>query len=1046
MKLFDAPTIAAGIVIALCAFTCITPLQAQSAGQVMFTAYNADGNDGFAFVTLVDLANGTTIYFNDNEWNGSAIGSGGAFNTGEGTMTWSNNTGGTIIAGTVITINNANTASPSASVGSITGQIDLGTSNEVLYMYLGSNATTPTAFLSAIANDGFGTNGSINNTGLTAGTNATSITGDEDVMIYSGAINLTSISAFTTALATASNWTTQDTGANDATNGYPDFPANVPCNFYGDAFGVITYYSRNATSGGAWDSNTSWTTNADGSGGPLATGVWPRRQDNVVILSGHTITINATDDNKTCGISPDDLGQSNVGSFTSSNIDMFYQTGDITINGTLTVTGVEIMIGGYTHATATGTLSLSSTFVNVGYLELDASASLNSLDDMVLTGYSTTIINTNTTTTDDVIIDHTDATLCGTGVTTLQNGSGSQITYTNSGSISQICTTYTIQCTGTGCSGFPVTGTFDAANGYTGPGGVGSTNGTSELEFWLDGRDVNGNGTNPTTGGAVTQWRDKSGNGVHVSQSTTGVATYSAPGVTFSNTGYLAGSDATFPSGNTSRTLFTSVSSPASGADDVIFFYGAANNSQSFGLLRRGTSGNARTFFYNNDLDDSGGFLPVGTVKVIGARYSNASNAQELYVNSSLSASRTAGNPNTTTGSQGVQVGGWNSFSLFSQATINEVILYSKSVSLAERIIVDNYLAAKYGTTLSANDFYTMDNSGNGNFDYDVAGIGQASDGSRKKEARGTGVVRMSLQSTASVSDGEFLLWGHDGATLTSNFSDIDGATIKERLNRVWRVSETSDVGNVVLSFDISSLGTSPVAANLRLMIDRDGDGFADNDVTPISGATLVSNIVTFNGVNLQDGDRFTLGNTNLAAPLPVELVSFQATQSDGIVWLTWKTASEINNDYFTVLRSTDLKAWTDVQTIKGAGTTHTSTTYTTSDDAAPNGVNYYRLKQTDLDGTFTYSKAVSVLVQRGADFTVSAYPNPTHTGFTVETSQPVRASDIQLSDLAGRPVAVTSTPAKNGWYLTPAGAPSGIYILRVQLGAIQKVMRIAIQ
>jgi hypothetical protein len=75
------------------------------------------------------------------------------------------------------------------------------------------------------------------------------------------------------------------------------------------ATNVITYYSRNATSGGQWDDPNSWTLNSDGTGGPLAAGVWPTRTDNVVIRAGHTITVNATDDNKQCGISPDGLGQ-----------------------------------------------------------------------------------------------------------------------------------------------------------------------------------------------------------------------------------------------------------------------------------------------------------------------------------------------------------------------------------------------------------------------------------------------------------------------------------------------------------------------------------------------------------------------------------------------------------------------------------------------------------------------------------------------------------------------------------------------------------------
>jgi hypothetical protein len=724
---------------------------------------------------------------------------------------------------------------------------------------------------------------------------------------------------------------------------------------------------------------------------------------------------------------------------------MFYQIGDITINGTLTVTGIEIMFGGFTHLTSTGTMTLGSTFVNVGYLEADASATLSSLDDMILNGYSTTIINTNTTSTDDIVIDHTDATLCGSGVTTLQNGSGSQITYTNSGTVAQICTTFTIQCTGTGCSGFPVTGTYSASTSYTGPGGVGATTGTSELEFWLDGRDVNGNGTNPSTGGAVTQWRDKSGNGVHVSQSTSGVATYAAPGVTFNNTGYLTASDASFPLGSASRTLFVSASSPASGADDVIFFYGTANNSQSYGLLRRGTTGNARNFFYNNDLDDTGGFLPNGQTKVIGARFSGSSNFQELYVDGNLSASRTATGPNTTSGSQGVQVGGWNSFTLYSNATVSEIVLYSRTLNNAEQIIVNNYLAAKYGTTLSSNDLYTMDDSGNGNYDYDVAGIGQASDGSRKKEARGSGIVRMALQGN-SISNNEFLLWGHDGATLTSNFADIDNSVIVERLNRVWRVSENSDVGNVTISFDISSLGSSPVAANLRLMIDRDNDGFSDNDVTPISGATLANNIVSFSGINFQSGDKFTLGNTNIAAPLPVEIFSFTVTEHNNIALLEWKTASETNNDFFTVERSTDLKSWNAIQTLPGAGTTLEERVYNTSDDGPATGWNYYRIRQTDFDGTSSVTRPRQVFIGRGHDMKVRVYPNPTQNRFRIQSTTLLQPEHVTLFDLMGRPVSVSCERDDHDLVIDMTTVPVGVYLLQVTQGTSREIIRVARQ
>ncbi|RZQ51167.1 hypothetical protein C1E23_21030, partial [Pseudoalteromonas phenolica] len=72
---------------------------------------------------------------------------------------------------------------------------------------------------------------------------------------------------------------------------------------------------------------------------------------------------------------------------------------------------------------------------------------------------------------------------------------------------------------------------------------------------------------------------------------------------------------------------------------------------------------------------------------------------------------------------------------------IAEIAIYKVKRTTVERIIIDNYLAAKYGQSLSANDFYNEDTSG-GNFDHKVAGIGQASDGSNHSDSQGTGIVR----------------------------------------------------------------------------------------------------------------------------------------------------------------------------------------------------------------------------------------------------------------------------------------------------------------
>ncbi len=802
---------------------------------------------------------------------------------------------------------------------------------------------------------------------------------------------------------------------------------------------IITYYSRNATSGGHWEDPNSWTLNADGSGGPLSTGVWPTRSDNIVILSGHNITVNATDDNKSCGVSPDALGRSNVGSFVSSNIAMFYQTGDIEIGGTLTVSGIEMMTEGYTHVLAGGSFILGSNLVNLGYLEADATSTLTCLDDLVLTGNSITIVNTNSTSTDDLIIDHTDATLCGTGTATLQNGAGSQVTYSNSATQAQICDTFTVNCIGAGCSGFPVVGTGSGFSGNTGPGGVGTTDGTSILEFWLDSRDVNGDGTNPANGAFVTAWADKSGNNVDVTQNVANVATYSTTnGVVFNNTGYLVGSDATFPSGSAERAVYVCASSPNTATDDVLFFYGNDAANQSYGILKLANEG-VRNYFYGSDLDDVGGWLPFNQTKVVNARY--ASSFQEIFVDGTLTASRTA-TPNTAINQDGVQVGGWSAFNLHSNATIKEIMLYSAAINNAQRVIVDNYLAAKYGTSLTANDLYTMDNPGNGNYDYDVAGIGRASDGSSHTNARGTGIVRMVIQSLSSLGTSEFLLWGHDNATLTSNFTDI-GAPIVERLNRIWAVSETGDVGSVSVSFDISGLSGSPIGADLRLLIDRDGDGFADNDITPIAGGILAGGVITFSGVNFQNGDRFTLGNTNLSAPLPIELKNFRAEARRQMVHLFWTTESETNNDYFTVERSKTGGEWEQVLQVDGAGTATSTKNYSAVDDGPFAGLSYYRLRQTDFDGTYTYSKVVSVTIEPRGELEV--FPNPSTGLFTVRS--PFQFNQVQLLDQLGRNAHIRVERINNreatidGTQNTP-----GLYFLQVSDGHVVKTVRIIIR
>ena len=157
---------------------------ALTTGDIAFTSFNAD-EDGLSFVTFVSIAANTTVYFADNEWNGSA------FNTGESYNMW-NSGASAIAAGTVVRFSDYDKTTLSASVGSLSrvsvansANWGIASSNETIYAYLGTGATTPTTFLAAITNGSFTADGPLTNTGLTEGVtalrlnaNATSATPD----------------------------------------------------------------------------------------------------------------------------------------------------------------------------------------------------------------------------------------------------------------------------------------------------------------------------------------------------------------------------------------------------------------------------------------------------------------------------------------------------------------------------------------------------------------------------------------------------------------------------------------------------------------------------------------------------------------------------------------------------------------------------------------------------------------------------------------------------------------------------------------------------
>jgi len=95
--------------------------------------------------------------------------------------------------------------------------------------------------------------------------------------------------------------------------------------------------------------------------------------------------------------------------------------------------------------------------------------------------------------------------------------------------------------------------------------------------------------------------------------------------------------------------------------------------------------------------------------------------------------------------------------------------------------------------------------------------------------------------------------------------------------------------------------------------------------------------------------------------PLPIELISFSAKSFNNAVQLTWATAAEINNDFFTIERSSDGLNWEIISYVSGAGNSNYVVDYEFTDEMPLEGIAYYRLKQTDFDGQFEYFAPVVV-------------------------------------------------------------------------------------
>jgi hypothetical protein len=200
----------------------------------------------------------------------------------------------------------------------------------------------------------------------------------------------------------------------------------------------------------------------------------------------------------------------------------------------------------------------------------------------------------------------------------------------------------------------------------------------------------------------------------------------------------------------------------------------------------------------------------------------------------------------------------------------------------------------------------------------------------------------------------------------------------------------------------------------------------------PNPGSDYVSGGITSQIVNVP----WTLDLST--SPLPIELLSFNAICKENIVDLNWTTASETNNDFFTIERSKDAQSWEIVTVIPGAGNSNTILHYNATDNNPYPDYTYYRLKQTDYNGAFTYSHVVMASCGSQTPFDLVSIITTPHGGgidlsFTAEEGEQYTYA---LYNVLGKLLQNKSEKAVAGMnevHISTQNVSEGIYIVTLQ-------------
>ena len=209
------------------------------------------------------------------------------------------------------------------------------------------------------------------------------------------------------------------------------------------------------------------------------------------------------------------------------------------------------------------------------------------------------------------------------------------------------------------------------------------------------------------------------------------------------------------------------------------------------------------------------------------------------------------------------------------------------------------------------------------------------------------------------------------------------------------------------------------------------------------SGSTVMRVIMANGGAPTNPCGAYSFGETedytlNVTNPLPVELTYFRGERKEETVHLAWNTATETNNDFFSLERSKDGISFEEIATINASRTPEQSNNYTYDDLTPFDGNNYYRLKQVDFDETTNYSKVVTVAINLKHEINARVIPNPIKKDKINLLYHAINVGDIRVRivDLRGREIkeeVFNVVSSENKFAMDVSYLNAGIYFLQIQ-------------